>query len=116
VAIACTGVTITWDSTDFQEVSALRITPPGALTIGRLVSWSLDRGTIEIECFGTANISTSEVGERKPLQITGGGLNFNIDCVYQSFSVQQTVSDVTRFGVVLKVMDTLNAGQYPPAS
>lgn len=113
MAIPCAGVTVTWNSIDFQEVSEFRFFGPGSPVKGRTVAWTLDRGTIEVACFGTANVDITNYGKRYPLVVTGGGISFNVDCVYENVALEGVVNDVTRYRVTFKVMDTTGAGSVP---
>mgnify|MGYP006282005435 CR=1 FL=1 len=113
MAVPCTGVTVSWDGTDFEEVREIRISGPGSLPVGRTSTFTLDRGVIEVACLGTTNISSANYGKRLVLQITGGGIAWNSDCIYQSYTVEGVVNDVTRYTVSFKVMDTVGAGSVP---
>lgn len=114
MAIACAGVTVTWNGTPFQEVREIRIEGSGSLPVGRLTPWSLDLGTIEVVCLGSANVSSSQYGKRYVLGITGtGGISWQSDCIYQTFRIEGVVNDATRYAVSFRVMDTNGAGSSP---
>ncbi len=113
MAIACAGVTVTWNSVPFQEVREIRVEGPGSLPGGRLTPWTLDLGTIEVSCLGTANISSAQYGKRLVLGIQGGGISWSADCIYQTYRIEGVVNDVTRYTVSFKVMDTTGAGSVP---
>ena len=97
------GVTATWNSTNFGEVTELSVTHGGAMPLARASTWTLDVGTIEIKCLTTANISTANYGKRSLLTITGGGLAYSGKAVLEKFTLAGVVNDVSRYAVTLKV-------------
>ena len=97
------GVTATWNSTNFGEVTELSVTHGGAMPLARASTWTLDIGTIEIKCLTTANISTANYGKRSLLTITGGGLAYRGTAVLEKFTLAGVVNDVARYAVTLKV-------------
>jgi len=103
MATYASGVTATWNSVDFGEVSELRVTHGGALPLARASTWTLDLGTIEMSCFATANISTANYGVRSLVTIAGGGFAYRATAVLEKFTLQGVVNDVARYGVTLRV-------------
>ena len=103
MATYATGVTATWDSVNFGEVTELRVTHGGSLPLARGSTWTLDVGTIEIACLTTANISTAKYGKRAAVSITGGGLAYSGTAVLERFTLQGVVNDVARYGVTLRI-------------
>jgi hypothetical protein len=103
MATYAAGVTATWDSVNFGEVTELRVTHGGALPLARASTWTLDLGTIEISCLTTANISTANYGKRAAVSISGGGLSYTGKAVLEKFTLQGVANDVARYGVTLKI-------------
>lgn len=103
MATYATGITATWNGTAFGEVSDLKVTHGGSLPLARASTWTLDLGTIEMSCFATANISTTNYGKRAALSIAGGGMTYAATAVLEKFTLQGTVNDVARYAVTLRV-------------
>ena len=103
MATYATGITATWGGVAFGEVVDIKVTHGGGLPLGRLSTWTLDIGTIEIACLATANVSTSNYGKRKTLTIAGGGLAHSVTAVMEKFTLAGVVNDVARYTVTLKV-------------
>ena len=103
MATLASGVTATWNSTNFGEVTELSVTHGGAMPLARASTWTLDVGTIEIRCLTTANISTANYGKRATVTITGGGLAYSGKAVLEKFTLAGVVNDVARYAVTLKV-------------
>lgn len=102
MATYASGVTANWSGTPFQEVVEIKINYGGSLPIGRSERFSLDLGTIEVSCLGSANVSASNWGERSTFSVTGGGLTFSHSCVYLGCRIDGTVNDVAKYLVTLK--------------
>ena len=108
MATECAGVTATWNSTAFGEVTDIKVAVGGGLPLARGVAgapsgWAFDAGTIEIACLTTANISTAKYGKRAAVAITGGGLAYSGKAVLERFTLQGVVNDVARYGVTLRI-------------
>jgi len=97
------GVTATWNSVNFGEVTEISVTHGGALPLARASTWTLDIGTIEMKCLTTANISAASYGKRAQVTIAGGGLAYSGKAVLEKFTMAGVVNDVTRYAVTLKV-------------
>ena len=105
MATYATGVTATWDSVNFGEVTELRVTHGGSMPLARGSTWALDLGTIEIACLTTANISTDKYGRRAAVAIAGGELDYSGKAVLERFTLQGVVNDVSRYGVTLRIQN-----------
>ena len=103
MATLASGVTATWNSTDFGEVTELSVTHGGAMPLARASTWTLDVGTIELKCLTTANISTTNYGKRATVTIKGGGLAYSGKAVLEKFTLAGVVNDVSLYAVTLKV-------------
>jgi hypothetical protein len=109
VATYSTGITATWGTVAFSEVTDLSWSYGGAPAKDRLtessVRWTDDVGSVLIVCLGTANVSTAEYGKRKQLVLGGGGANLTINAIYESLSVAPELNGVTRYTVTFKLLD-----------
>jgi hypothetical protein len=105
VATYSTGITATFGSTTFTEVTDLSWTYGGALPKGRSVAWTDDVGSVSLTCLGTAGITTASYGVRNDLTITGGGANLTSKAVYEGLSVAPELNGVTRYTVTFKILD-----------
>lgn len=117
MADICAGLTVTWGNDAFEEVTSIKVDATRGLPVGRDAIWSLDLGTITIECLGSANVSPAEYGKRRVLVIEGdetgkaggGGITWYGDCIYQSYQATATVNDVAKYVVTFKILDTVGA-------
>ena len=117
MADICAGLTVTWGKDAFDEVTSIKVDATRGLPVARDAVWSLDLGTITIECLGSANVSPAMYGRRDVLAIEGdetgkagtGGITWYGDCIYQSYQATGKVNDVARYVVTFKILDTVNA-------
>jgi hypothetical protein len=105
VATYSTGITATFGSTTFTEVTDLAWTYGGALPKGRSTPWTDDVGSVSLTCLGTAGVTTTNYGVRNDLTITGGGANLTSKAVYEGLSVAPELNGVTRYTVTFKILD-----------
>jgi hypothetical protein len=105
VATYSTGITATFGSTTFTEVTDLAWTYGGALPRGRSVVWTDDVGSVSLTCLGSAGVSTASYGVRNDLTISGGGANLTCKAVYEGLSVSPELNGVTRYTVTFKILD-----------
>lgn len=103
MATYATGITATWNSVDFGEVTELKVTHGGSLPMARASTWTLDVGTIEMACLTTANISAANYGKRATVTIAGGGLAYSGTAVLEKFTLSGVVNDVARYAVTLRI-------------
>jgi len=99
------GVTISWNMVPFQEVVDLKILHGGDLPISRgstMTPFSLDLGTIDVVCLGTANCTLTNYGKRATFQVTGPGVVFTHKAIFQRLAVEKKVNDVQRNTVTLR--------------
>ena len=104
MAIACAGVTATWNSVAFGEVTKIDVTRGGDLPMARASAWTLDAGTIEISSLSTANLTATQYGVKSTLAIGGGGLTLTTKAICQTLRATGTVNDVTRYVGVFKIV------------
>lgn len=97
MAIACAGVSATWNGVSFGEVTKIDITRGGSLPEARGSRWAVDAGTIEISSFSTAQLTEPQYGVKAVLSFTGGGLTQTTKAICQTLKTTGTVNDVTRY-------------------
>lgn len=105
MATYSTGVTATWGGTPFAEVYDLSYSYGGGMPKGRDSTWTDELGSVTLSCFGSANVATSEYGQRRQLAISGGGSSLTTYAVLESLAVQYGLNDVTRYTVTFKILD-----------
>lgn len=103
MATYCSGVTATWNGVAFGEVTKLSVVHGGAMPLARASTWTLDVGTIDLECLSTANISTTNYGKRAAVTIAGGGMAYAGTAVLEKFTMAGVVNDVSRYAVTLRI-------------
>jgi hypothetical protein len=104
MANECAGVTATWNSTPFGEVTDIKVIAGGNLPIGRDSTFALDAGTIEIACLATANITMAQHGLKATLSLAGGGMTFSSKAICQSLQLTGKVNDVARYSATFKIV------------
>ena len=109
MATYSTGITATWGTVAFTEVTDLQWSFGGAPAKDRLAEsadrWTDDVGSVSLSCLGTHNINTVEYGKRKSLSLQGGGANLTLNAVYESLGVAPELNGVTKFTVTFKLLD-----------
>lgn len=105
MATYSTNVSATWGGTPFSEVYDLSYTYGGGAPKGRDSLWTDELGSVTLSCFGTANVSYAEYGQRRQLVVTGGGASLTTYAVLESLAIQYGLNDVTRFTVTFKILD-----------
>lgn len=103
MANVCTGVTATWDSVAFGEVTDIKVDVGGSLPLGRDSLFAVDAGTIEVSCLATANITMAQHGRKATLALSGGGLTFTTKAVCQRLQLAGKVNDVARYSATFKI-------------
>jgi hypothetical protein len=105
MATYAAGVTVTWNSVPFDEVVDLKVLHGGDLPIsrgGNGTPFSVDLGTIDVVCLGTANCTLTNYGKRATFEVSGPGVVFTHKAVFQRLSVEKKVNDVQRHTVTLR--------------
>ena len=105
MATVSTGITATWGGVSFVEIVDLTWSYGGGAPKGRSVIWTDEAGSVSITTLGTANMSTSEYGERKQLVIGGGGQSLTSYAVFEGLTVSPELNGVTRFTATFKLLD-----------
>ena len=103
MANVCTGVTASWNSTDFGEVVEIKVNAGGSLPLARASTWAFDVGTIDISCLSTANVSLAQYGKKATLAISGGGLTFSTKAVCERVQLSGKVNDIARYAMTFKI-------------
>ena len=103
MATECAGVTATWNSVAFGEVTEITVDAGGGLPLGRDSTFAVDAGTIQIACLATANITMAQHGLKATLDISGGGLTFTTKAICQSLQLAGKVNDVARYTATFKI-------------
>lgn len=106
MATYAAGVTVSWNSVAFQEVVDLKVLHGGDLPISRGGNgspFSLDLGTIDVVCLGTANCTPANYGKRATFQVSGPGVVFTHKAIFQRLAVEKKVNDVQRHTVTLRL-------------
>jgi hypothetical protein len=103
MATYATGVTASWDSTNFGEVVDIKVNAGGDFPLARATTWTFDAGTIDIACLSTANVSLANYGKRATLSIAGGGLAFSSKAICQRVQLSGTVNDIARYAVSFRI-------------
>jgi len=105
MAINAAGITVTWNSVEFLEVVDLKVLHGGDLPISRGGAgspFSLDLGTIDVVCLGTAHCTPANYGKRATFAVTGPGVTFTHKAIFQRLAVEKKVNDVQRHTVTLR--------------
>jgi hypothetical protein len=103
MANVCTGVTASWNSTNFGEVVEIKVNAGGSMPLARASTWAFDLGTIDISCLSTANVSLAEYGKKATLAISGGGLTFSTKAICERVQLSGKVNDIARYAVTFKI-------------
>ena len=97
MATYSTGMSATWNGVAFTEVFAISLNTGGARQ-GRSSVWPQgEAGSLTISAYGTANMTTASVGERKAVAVTGGGISFSGFGIMESVTADPELNGVTRF-------------------
>ena len=105
MATYSTGITATFGSTTFAEVTDLAWSYGGALPKGRSVLWTDDVGSVTLTCLASAGIATASYGLRNDLTISGGGASLTSKAVYEGINVAPELNGVTRYSVTFRLLD-----------
>lgn len=105
MATYSTGITATWGGVAFAEITDLSHTYGGGPPKGRSVIWTDEVGSATITTLGSANMSSSEYGQRKLLVIGGGGQSVSGYAVLESLTTTPELNGVTRYTATFKFLD-----------
>lgn len=105
MATPSTGITVTFGSITFAEVTGLSWSYGSGLPKGRNDTWTDDLGTVSVQCLSSTGISTGNYGQRNDLAITGGGADLTHKAAYQGIAVAPELNGVTRYSVTFKLLD-----------
>ena len=105
MATASAGITVTFGSATFSEITDLSWSYGGGSPKGRDSAWTDEVGSLTLTCLGSAGTSTSNYGQRGQLAVTGGGAALTTQAVYEGVSVTPELNGVTRYTVTFKFLD-----------
>ena len=105
MATYSTGISATFGSTTFAEISDLSWSYGGSLPKGRSSTWTDDVGTLSLACMSSTGVNTANYGSRETLTVTGGGANLTCKAVYEGLSVAPELNGVTRYTVTFRFLD-----------
>lgn len=103
MATYSTGITLSFDDSDFEEVVGLSWSYGSGLPKGRGSKWTDDLGEVSVELLG--GISTGAYGNRGELVIEGGGVDLTCMAVCTSVGVAAELNGVTRYSATFKILD-----------
>lgn len=104
MATYSTGITCTFLTATFGEVTGLSWSYGGGMPKGRGVNWTDDAGTITVTCLAATGVSTANYGLNGTLVITGGGADLTCQAVYVGMNVTPELNGVTRYSVTFKIL------------
>ena len=99
------GITVTWGSTTFKEVTDLQVSYGGSSPKGRSVIWTDEAGSVSVSCLGSDNVATAQWGKRDDLEIAGGGVSLTCKAIYEGWTAAPELNGVTRYTVTFKLLD-----------
>lgn len=105
MATYATGITATWNTVTFGEVTDLSWSFGGSPAKGRDVIWTDDVGTLTLTCLGGDGISTANYGVRADLQVQAPGADLTCKAVYEGVSVSYELNGVERYTVTFRLLD-----------
>jgi hypothetical protein len=98
-------MTVTWNSVSFSEVFALSLTT-GAQRQGRSAPWPQgEGGSVTVSAFGSANMSTAQIGLRRAVSISGGGVTFSGFGIMDAVTADPELNGVTRYSATITLCD-----------
>lgn len=104
MATYSTGITASWGSTTFAELTDLSWTYGGSLQKGRGNNWTDDAGECTLTCLSSTGTSTANYGTRATLTLSGGGVTLTHDAIYTGVSVAAELNGVTRYTVTFRLL------------
>lgn len=105
MATYSTGISATWNSVTFTEITGLSWTYGGDNTTRNTGGFfALSHGSVSFQALGTTPTITS-IGQRGNLSITGGAIGLTIKAVLKSISVAAEVNGVTRTAVEFDIFE-----------
>lgn len=97
MATYSTGISASWNSVTFTEITGLSWTYGGDNTIRSATGFfALSHGSVSFEALG-ATPTIANIGQRGNLSITGGGVGLTIKAVLKSVSAAAEVNGVARY-------------------
>ncbi len=100
-----TGITATFASTTFAEVTGLSWQYGGGPAKGRASAWTDEVGSLSLTCLGIAGVATGNYGVLGTLTVAGGGATLTTQAVYEGLTVAPELNGVTRYTVTFRFLD-----------
>ena len=105
MATYSTGMTVTWGSHTFAEITSIDIDRYGDLSRGRSVDWNDSAGTVKITTLSATGVGSANWNQKKALAVSGGSMNLAVDALYMGFSAAAELNGVTKFTVEFKILE-----------
>ena len=106
MATYSTGITATWGSTTFTEITDLTWTYGGENVIRASgpALFNYSHGSVSMVALGTTP-TISSVGDRQTLTISGGGVGLTIKAVLKSVGAAAEVNGVARYPIEFDIFE-----------
>lgn len=106
MATYSTGITASWGSVTFSEVTDISWTYGGENIIRASgpALFALSHGSVSMVALGTTP-TISNVGDRQTLTIGGGGVGLTIKAVLKSVGAAAEVNGVTRYPIEFDIFE-----------
>lgn len=105
MATYSTGITATWNSVAFKEVFALSLTAGGSRQ-GRDSPWPQHQGgSVTVSTFDATNMTSSNVGLRRAVSITGGGVSLSGYGIMDAVTADPELNGVVRYSATITLCD-----------
>lgn len=104
MATYATGITASFNGTTLGEVAEIGVVGGGSLPLARNSRFTLDAGTIDVQCFLPDGIGPAAYGQKGTFSIAGGGLAFTTKAILQTYRLAGKVNDVARYAATLKIV------------
>ena len=111
MATYSTGLSASWDGTDFTEVFDLSVQLASGdrkdrASVASSTGWTDEAGTVSVSAYGVSNMDSFQFGARKPLVLSGGGVSLTVNAVCTGVSATPQLNGVTRYTFTAKLLDT----------
>lgn len=104
MATYSTGISATWGSVTFTEITGLSWTYGGENVLRGAGLFNFSHGSVSLVALGTTP-TIANIGQRNTLTITGGGVGLTIKAVCKSVSVAPELNNVTRTTVEFDIFE-----------
>ena len=100
------GISVSFGGTTLSEVTNISVSGAAATVVdvtGRDTGYvkiyevgDVDFGSVSIEAMA-GGLSTDDLGQKDSISISGGGIGWGGQAIFESLDVSATVGDITRF-------------------